>query len=99
MPEESNFETYLSIVTSNSLEVQLPVRISQEELKYSTVIMKGGLHTRSLIYFKRVTFRPGLFKTWLQMKVSNPLHHGAKSKLIKNRKNMRLSHSNQRKEH
>jgi len=60
MLEESNFGT--STVTSNSLEAQLPVRISQEELKYSTVIMKGGLLTRRLIYFKRVTFRPGFFK-------------------------------------
>jgi len=63
MPEESNFGTYLSIVTSNSLEAQLPVRISQEEMKNSTVTMKGGLHTRRLIYFIRVKFRPGLFKT------------------------------------
>jgi len=63
MPEESNFETYLTAVTSNSHEAQLPVRSSQEELKYSTVIMKGGLHARRLIYFKQVTFRLGLFKT------------------------------------
>jgi hypothetical protein len=63
MPEESNFETYLMAVNSNSHETQLPVRSSQEELKYFTVIMKGGLHTRGLIYFKQVTFRLGLFKT------------------------------------
>jgi len=63
MPEESNFGIYLSTVTSNSVEAQLPFRISQEKLKYSTVIMKGGLHTRRPIYFKRVTFPPGLFKT------------------------------------
>ena len=59
MPEDSNFETCLSTIASNSPEAQLPVCISQEELKYSTVIMKGGLHTRRLIYFKRgdVPFR------------------------------------------
>jgi hypothetical protein len=63
MPEESNSETYLSTINSNSPEAQLPVRIYQEQLKYSTVTMEGSLHTRRLIYFKRVTFRPGLFKT------------------------------------
>jgi len=66
MPEESNFGTYLSTITCNSLEAQLPVRISQEELKYSTVITKEAYIHAGLFISNELRSRAENIKSKLQ---------------------------------